>query len=1051
MTNGIVIGERRYEFLAFGNSQFREHGAYFFAPTSTLTPGVIRRWMGMFEDIKVVAKYAARLGQCFSTTRAIHGPQITLDEIPDIEVGKYNFTDGVGKISLFLAQLVAVELGINHTSAEPPSAFQFRLGGCKGVLAVAQDIAPREIHIRHSQYKFPAAHEGLEIIRWAQYASANLNRQLILVLSALGVPDQIFVQKLVLQLSDLEQAMTDQKMALRILQKDVDQNQMTLKLASMILDGFQTSGEPFITSLLQLWRAWAIKYLKEKARITISEGSLLLGCIDETASLRGHYDSDFKPSVTASVDEKAKHVPQVFVQLSRDPNINNSDSKSNVRPKVILGPMLLARNPSLHPGDIRVVCGVDVPALRHLKDVVVLPQTGDRDIASMCSGGDLDGDDFLVIWDKDLLPREWNHPPMDYTPKRPVEHEGGITNDDITSFFVTYMKNDTLGAIATAHVAQADWLENGVKEDKCEFIILLIPLFLFTDLPLGLRLAGLHSDAVDFVKTGLPARLSQDLKPQKWPHFMEKDHLPKEKIYISKKVLGRLYDQVERVDFVPAFTAPFDKRILKAYNLDHEILDDAREAKQDYDTAVRRIMAQHNIKSEFEVWSTFVLQHADSHSDFKFHEVIGELSQALKDQHREICYRKAGGKNSERMNLFVAAMYQVTAEETATAVREYNELEIVEDQSKPLRRMTTANMPLISFPWLFQDVLGKIANDNTHDPDTILINTSIPGKAILDSTTASHATRPRKGRISTSVLNDSDDLQTAQGTTHYGDLLELFGDSGKSDAEKEVHKRGSAITLLASANESALPSFTSIGGASLIEEMLLDASSLNPAELTASQPRVLADETSDSNIDALIDISATSNQSASNMVLDNGELKKQKGFISPEAGFGGDGQLLPGLNNNLECVVGKRETDIGEKTSVLELSDSSKTSDKNSDSGRSSHMFDLEESSRRLSFAAKADRPSQILEDTPLHLAAGLEGLQKGEQRRGAEQAKESDVDQQNKNQVGVCCQNTGNDYPDSGHGDDEISEGGSDEDVTVHIETKMSIFDRLANFNGRK
>ena len=56
-----------------------------------------------------------------------------------------------------------------------------------------------------------------------------------------------------------------------------------------------------------------------------------------------------------------------------------------------------------------------LPQLPHLKDVVVLPQTGDRDVARMCSGGDPDGDDFLAIWDHDLLPSERNVEPMDYS------------------------------------------------------------------------------------------------------------------------------------------------------------------------------------------------------------------------------------------------------------------------------------------------------------------------------------------------------------------------------------------------------------------------------------------------------------------------------------------------------------------------------------------------------------------------------------------------------------------------------------------------------------
>lgn len=459
LANGIAIGDRTYEYLACGNSQFREHGAYFFAPSPILSTEKIRRWMGSFEEIKTVPLYASRIGQCFSTTRAIHGASATLVEIPDVVRNGFMFTDGVGRISPFLATLTASELGISHHSPEPPSVFQIRVGGCKGVLAVSPTCGPQEIHIRKSQYKFPALHEGLEIIRWSQFACANLNRQLILIMSALGVPDHVFSQKLQLQLSKLEQAMTDETVALSILQKDVDHNQMTLAVASMILDGFQKTEEPFMMSLLQLWRAWSIKYLKEKTRITIGAGALLLGCVDETASLRGHFNNTPRPQEDASVEDKAKLVPQVFVQLSNAP-----DGKS----EIILGPMLLARNPSLHPGDVRVVCGVDFPELHHLKDVVVLPQTGDRDVAGMCSGGDLDGDDFLVIWDRDLLPREWNHEPMDYTPPQKVKHGRAIDIDDLTTFFVTYMKNDTLPRIAQTHLANADYLEEGVKGKKCK-------------------------------------------------------------------------------------------------------------------------------------------------------------------------------------------------------------------------------------------------------------------------------------------------------------------------------------------------------------------------------------------------------------------------------------------------------------------------------------------------------------------------------------------------------------------------------------------------------
>lgn len=462
LANGIDIGDRHYEFLAFGNSQLREHGAYFFASTAGLEAADIRKWMGEFDHIKVVAKHASRLGQCFSTTRAIHGTKVQIVKLEDVKRGGYCFSDGVGKISLFLAKLITAEFGIPTPNDMPPSLYQFRLGGCKGVLALSPDAKDRQIHVRPSQEKFGAIHQGLEVIRFSSFAVASLNRQLILILSTLGVEDDVFVQKLKNMLRELHQAMTDEGVALDLLQKNIDFNQMTLTLASIILDGFMSVREPFIMSLLHLWRAWNIKYLKEHSKITIEKGAFLLGCVDETATLKGHFSADQLPP-TATEEEHIRTLPEVFIQIS--------DPQNRAECRVITGLCLLARNPSLHPGDIRMVKAVDVSNLHHLRDVVVFPQTGDRDVANMCSGGDLDGDDFLVIWDAELFPPywNWNQAPMDYTPPSPVEVDGAVTTNHITSFFVNYMKNDKLPSIALAHMAFADRSDDGVRDDRCKY------------------------------------------------------------------------------------------------------------------------------------------------------------------------------------------------------------------------------------------------------------------------------------------------------------------------------------------------------------------------------------------------------------------------------------------------------------------------------------------------------------------------------------------------------------------------------------------------------
>ena len=61
------------------------------------------------------------------------------------------------------------------------------------------------------------------------------------------------------------------------------------------------------------------------------------------------------------------------------------------------------KNPCNHPGDIRRLKAVSHKELNHLVNVVVFPSKGQRPEQNKMSGGDLDGDVYMVIWDKDLM------------------------------------------------------------------------------------------------------------------------------------------------------------------------------------------------------------------------------------------------------------------------------------------------------------------------------------------------------------------------------------------------------------------------------------------------------------------------------------------------------------------------------------------------------------------------------------------------------------------------------------------------------------------------
>jgi RNA-dependent RNA polymerase len=88
----------------------------------------------------------------------------------------------------------------------------------------------------------------------------------------------------------------------------------------------------------------------------------------------------------------------------------------------------------------------------------------------MCSGGDLDGDDFFVIWDPKLLSTEWSHPPMNYTAPKPLVEKRASTAKTLATHFVLFIKNDRLPLIVYAHLATADRETKGAKHRNCEFI-----------------------------------------------------------------------------------------------------------------------------------------------------------------------------------------------------------------------------------------------------------------------------------------------------------------------------------------------------------------------------------------------------------------------------------------------------------------------------------------------------------------------------------------------------------------------------------------------------
>jgi hypothetical protein len=255
------------------------------------------------------------------------------------------------------------------------------------------------------------------------------------------------------------------------------------------------------------------------------------------------------------------------------------------------------------------------------------------------------------------------------------------------------------------------------------------------------------------------------LRPSKWPHFMEKKYKAPELIYHSTKILGQLYDMVERVAFIPEWKTPFDKRILDAYLLEEEMLQKARDLKKEYDASMRRIMAQHAISTEFEVWSAFVLDHNQEKKDYTFAEELGQLALAAKDSFRKACIDIVGGNESHKLSPFVAAMYTVTAQEIEKAVEECSQTTDVGGKEVAVRSLESSDMPLMSFPWIFDKELGTIANKAHSDRR----NVSVPQQSVQK--------RFHSRKQAAQSSNDGDNVALKEGVLHRGELLKLFDDA----------------------------------------------------------------------------------------------------------------------------------------------------------------------------------------------------------------------------------------------------------------------------------
>ena len=456
LSNGVRINGEEHHFLGCSTGGLKERTCFLLKGPASHVKEVLQE-CGSFVDIKSPSKMLKRIGLLFSKCQQTHVTPADVSYEPDIETATGNFTDGCGRIGLQLASDIVARSNLPLDDGYIPSVFQIRFEGCKGVLAVDPELKPTSIRIRHSMRKFEMGCKPFKDI-WLcdhsrPYSYGHLNRQFITLLSALGVKDEVFRQ---LQRDHFEclQLMTqDAEVAVQISHWKARPD-----LAVKIAATRNLQEDKYIQRELTHIKSRLIDKM-DKLSILVHESRNVFGVCD-THGVLNYGECFFRPTISGT-------------------------------PKTLQGKVVVCKNPCYLLGDVRVLTAVSDPRvkkLEHLTDCIVFPTTGDRPHPAEIAGSDLDGDQFFVSWQNDLVP-ERLHPPYSYPSSETPPTE--VTSRDLLTFFANF-KSD-VGKIDGYYKYWAE-LE-GVSSSECQ------------------QLGELFAKSVDASKTGATCRVPKHLIP----------------------------------------------------------------------------------------------------------------------------------------------------------------------------------------------------------------------------------------------------------------------------------------------------------------------------------------------------------------------------------------------------------------------------------------------------------------------------------------------------------------------------------------------------------
>lgn len=491
---GILVAGRRFYFLAYSNSGLRELTSWFvcnFTDDSgeVITADKIRESIGDLSSISNPARFAARMGQAFTTSMiSVELKRSWIRVDPDIatEDGKYEFSDGIGMISPAVGQLILKVIEQFKGPTRPIQAFQIRLAGAKGMVVINPALNGHAIVLRKSMVKFPLPDVENIMMEVPNYYSnpftMYLNRQFINLLATLGVPAETFLEFQNDAIDALQKASLDPIEASALHKSNSLGRAANFKpLVSMLNEcGINAVRQiDFLRDVNNSFIDYALRRIKYHARIPVPLCHTLVGGLDEFGYLLPN-----------------QIIACIFEQDAEEP-------------RYLEGPCLVGRNPMLAPGDVQSAFAVRPPKdhpLSTIRNVVLFSQKGKRPLVSMLAGGDLDGDIYFIVQHPKLLKIQIQCEPADYQKIDLLQFQNKCTIDDVADFFLDYIRLHSVGQTATRHLQLSDQRIHGALDADC------------------IRLAQMHSIAVDFCKTGITNQFGEmPICSRQRPDFMQKE------------------------------------------------------------------------------------------------------------------------------------------------------------------------------------------------------------------------------------------------------------------------------------------------------------------------------------------------------------------------------------------------------------------------------------------------------------------------------------------------------------------------------------------------